>query len=179
MASASKTTTTRAHSEYPAPGTTDDSWALLDEAGLSKEIGFVMRMAQLALFEDLFARLRGLKLTLSQLTALRLIKTRPALTQQSIGDALRIKKTNLVTLIDKLEERGLVKRTVSSRDRRAYALYLTAKGERSVAKAMEAFSEHIAAASSLLDEAEYDRVVRSLMKIARSLPRPTMADEID
>jgi DNA-binding MarR family transcriptional regulator len=159
------------------PDAAEDAWALLDEAGLSREIGFVVRMAQLALFGDLFARLRGLKLTLSQLTALRLIKARPALTQQRIGDALRIKKTNLVALIDKLEERGFVYRASSETDGRAYALYLTAKGERSLWKAMQAIAAHMKTVSRFLDEDEQDRVIKSLRKVALHLPRAHQKSE--
>jgi DNA-binding MarR family transcriptional regulator len=40
----------------------------------------------------------------------------------------RCRKTNLVALIDSLEERGLARRKSTENDRRSHALYLTPKG---------------------------------------------------
>jgi len=153
------------------PSIDDDAWQLLDDAGLSQEIGFVMRMAQLAIFDDLSTRLKSLNLRLSQLTALRLIKVRPGLTQQRIGDALKIKKANLVPLIDILEEHGLVSRSLSNTDRRAYSLRLTAKGDRLLEKAMAAVATHLNATADILDDQERDRTIQSLRTIAQTLQR--------
>lgn len=148
----------------------EDSWSLLDEARLSRELGFVMRMAQLVLFEDLSTRLGGVKLTLSQFSVMRLIRARPGLTQQRIGDALRIKKPNLVTLLDTLELRGLVSRASSATDRRAYALFLTPKGERTLTKAMEGVAAHLKLIHTLLDADDLERVIAVLRTIATAFP---------
>jgi DNA-binding MarR family transcriptional regulator len=153
-----------------------DAKALLEEVGLSRELGFVMRMAQLALFEDLSERLSSLKLSLSQFSVLRLIHARPGLTQQRIGDALRIKKTNLVALVGKLEERGLLSRTSSATDGRAYALCLTTKGERTMTKAMDAVAEHLYSTTNFLGPKELDAVLKSLWKVVQHVPYAQKGD---
>jgi DNA-binding MarR family transcriptional regulator len=50
------------------------------------------------------------------------------LSQQAIGDALRIDRTTMVALVDDLEQRGLVRRERNPADRRAYVIRLTSEG---------------------------------------------------
>ncbi len=146
---------------------------LLTSAGLSDEIGFVMRMAQLATFDNLSGRLRPTGLTLSQLTVLRLIDTQPGLRQQQIGDALHIKKTNLVALIDRLEQANLVERRPSPHDKRAHALHLTRSGARTLATAMAAVNEHLQAIGEILDPAEQRTLLTLLGKLSAGLTTPS------
>lgn len=142
---------------------------LLVESGLASEIGFVLRMAQLAVFEDLLNRLAVTKLTLTQFTILRLIKARPGLMQQHVSDALGVKKTNLVAVIDKLEEMGVVRRVGSTSDRRAYALHLTKKGERTYESAMKAVKAHNNLMTRLFGQEEVENFVKSARNVAVGL----------
>src|SRR6201999_4585238 len=75
-------------------------------------------------------RLAPLGLTPAQERALRLI-TRddepPRMTE--LADRLGIVPRSLTTVIDALEEAGLVRREVDPRNRRAILLHLTARGE--------------------------------------------------
>ena len=158
-----------ARSAEPQDGFDADALALLREAGLTEELGFAIRMAELTVFADILERLSGLDITLSQFSVLRLVHAHPGLTQQRIGDALRIRKPNLVALIDKLETRGLVSRTGSATDGRAYALFLTAKGERTLAKAMSAVGEHLQAIRDILSPRDLERALKALWDVALKL----------
>jgi DNA-binding MarR family transcriptional regulator len=55
--------------------------------------------------------------------------------QQAIGEALRIDRTTMVSLIDALERFRLVRRERNPADRRAYSIRLTAEGHRLQARA--------------------------------------------
>lgn len=55
--------------------------------------------------------------------------------QQAISAALGIDRATVVSLLDELERRGLVRRTPNSRDRRAHALHATPAGQRLAAEA--------------------------------------------
>src|SRR5579862_6014590 len=124
--------------QEPALAIADEgAWALLDKVGISSDVGFMMRMAQLALVERIFSLRNGLDLALSQMTILQIIYARPASTQQHIADAMRINKTNFTPLINELAAKGLVSRRRSALNRKARALYLTRKGERSLRKVKE------------------------------------------
>lgn len=61
----------------------------------------------------------------------------PGLGQISIANEAGIDRTNVADVLARLEDRGLVNRSVSGEDRRMKLAYLTAKGER-VAREMEA-----------------------------------------
>ena len=73
-------------------------------------------------------RLTGLGLGPAHAGTLRIIHSRPGISQQALSSVLGLVPSRLVVLIDELEERGLVERRNSSDDRRVYALHLTRKG---------------------------------------------------
>lgn len=143
----------------------EDIDLLLEKSGLTSELSFVLRLTQLAAFEDLSTRLRDTRLTLSQLALLRLINTRPGLRQQQISDALNVKKTNLVTTIDRLEALGLVERRPSPTDKRAHALHLTRQGAKTLTTAMESVDEHLQRVHTFLTPAEHERLLTLLGKL--------------
>lgn len=66
---------------------------------------------------------------------LRAIAQTEGESQRSIGQALSIPPSRMVTLIDDLERRRLVRRRPHPSDRRAHALYLTPAGKRLLDKA--------------------------------------------
>jgi DNA-binding MarR family transcriptional regulator len=55
--------------------------------------------------------------------------------QREVVDGLWIDASSLVALLDEFERRGLAERRPNPRDRRAYAVYLTPKGRRVLARA--------------------------------------------
>ena len=68
-------------------------------------------------------------LRLAHVGVLKTIFRADGLTQRELGDALGMFPSNLVRLIDELEEKGLVRRGKSAEDRRSYTLQLTRKGQ--------------------------------------------------
>jgi DNA-binding MarR family transcriptional regulator len=61
---------------------------------------------------------------------LTLIKFNRSLKQSDLGKALEMKRANVVTLLDELQQRGLIERRRSKGDRRSYELSLTTAGSR-------------------------------------------------
>ena len=59
---------------------------------------------------------------------LKLIAERPDIILKEICHELHIPSSTLTSAINRLEERGLLNRVISHRDRRSYGLALTAKG---------------------------------------------------
>lgn len=74
--------------------------------------------------------------------------------QADLAAALRVDRTNLVGLLNELEERGLIERRRSPQDRRRHTVTLTAKGRRQLAKAEFAMLAIEAEILAGLDEAE-------------------------
>ena len=99
------------------------------DLGLLPElIGYVLRRAQLVVFQDFFAAFAPFDIRPAQFSVLTVIEHNPGLTQSQVAGALGIKRMNFVGMLDELETRGLAERRQTARDKRAYALYLTAEG---------------------------------------------------
>jgi DNA-binding MarR family transcriptional regulator len=116
--------------------------AVIDMHGMEDQIGFVLRLAQLAVFRDVIETLVPFNLRPSDFSALRVIDANPGLKQQDIGKKLGIKRPNLVSLVEELHQRGLVERKVVRGDRRSYALTLTGPGRDLLERAETAHLGH-------------------------------------
>jgi len=100
----------------------------IDLGPLPDLIGYVLRRAQLAVFQDFFGAFAPFDVRPAQFSVLTVIERNPGLTQSQVAEALGIKRTNFVGMLDALEARGLTERRPGARDKRSYALYLTAEG---------------------------------------------------
>ena len=74
--------------------------------------------------------------------------------QAELAGVLQIDRTNLVGLLNELEEQGLIERRRSAEDRRRHTVALTAKGRRQLARAEFAMLAIESDVLSGLDESE-------------------------
>jgi len=100
-----------------------------DVGPLAANVRYLLRRAQLAVFDELIQALAPLGLRPAQYGVLILLKHAPGLKQTDVAGALGIQRANFVVLFDELERRGLARRDPMPNDRRSYALYLTAAGD--------------------------------------------------
>jgi DNA-binding MarR family transcriptional regulator len=88
-----------------------------------------------------------------------------SLSQQAIGERLRIDRTTMVALIDDLERAGYAKRGRNPDDRRAYVITLTAAGRKAQKRAedtVDAGAEHFFGRLSEAERLELNRLLRRL-----------------
>ena len=97
-------------------------------------IGYALRRAQLAVFEDFHRNMAAEDMRPAQFSVLLLLKHNPGLRQTQVSTALSIKTTNFVPLFDELERRGLAERRPIAGDRRAKGLFLTAEGSKTIVR---------------------------------------------
>lgn len=131
--------------------------------------GYVLRRAQVALFENFINTFKPLGLRPAQFSVLLVVHANPGRRQSEIAAALGIRQANLVGLIDELDRRGLTKRKRLAADRRSHALTLTSKGKAllKTAIAMQArFEQHLVAA---LGASEHARLIAVLVKLYQVL----------
>jgi DNA-binding MarR family transcriptional regulator len=114
----------------------------IDLGPLDQRIGYLLRRAQVAVFQHFFATFEELEIRPAQYSILTVIERNPGLSQSRVAEALGIKKANLVAVIDALEERGLVRRDPTRNDRRAYALSLTPAGQALTRKLHRMSAQH-------------------------------------
>ena len=116
---------------------------------------------------QLFAeRLAAVKLTPPHAGILRMIATRPGLSQQELSGQLGLLPSRVVTYVDELETRGEVERRRNPTDRRLYALYLTASGEKLMATLSEIAREHELALTAGLTGPQRKTLDELLAKLA-------------
>lgn len=119
-----------------AAATAREARALAVDVGpLAGMVGYVLRRAQLAVFDDVIAHFAELDIRPAQYSVLVLLGYSPGLKQSDVAAALGIQRANFVVLFDGLERRGLARRVSAPNDRRSYALYLTEAGEELLARA--------------------------------------------
>ncbi len=138
----------------------------IDMAGLDEQIGFVLRLAQVAVFKDVTASLKPFGLRPADFSALLIIEANPGLKQQALGEALSVQGPNLVTMLDQLAERDLLARLPSQLDRRAYALSLTAKGAVLLNRAKQAHRQHQARVRACLRGTDASGLTAALRRLA-------------
>ncbi len=101
----------------------------IDYGPIKGNIGYALRRAQIAVFQDFFAGFAEVDIRPAQYSVLTIIEHNPGLSQSQVAETLGIKKTNFVAMIDALEARGLARRQPTTNDRRSYALFLTPCGK--------------------------------------------------
>jgi DNA-binding MarR family transcriptional regulator len=101
----------------------------VDIGALTCLIGYMLRRAQIAVFQDVFRAFAEVGIRPAQFSVLTVLAHNPGRTQSQVAAALGIKRTNFVALIDSLERRGLAERRPSPSDRRSHALHLTDAGK--------------------------------------------------
>jgi DNA-binding MarR family transcriptional regulator len=109
----------------------------LELGALARNVGYVIRRAQLLIFQDFMQAAAPQDIRPGQFSVLTLIGRNPGVKPGAVSEALGIRFANLVVLIDELEARGLARRAPAPDDRRSRALFLTIEGERLLAR-MEA-----------------------------------------
>ena len=85
---------------------------------------------------------------------LRLIARSPTISQQALAERLGTPPSRVVTFIDSLEARQLVKRVRSAKDRRNHELNLTEEGQNALKELRRISAEHEAALLEPLSQEE-------------------------
>ena len=143
------------------------SGATLSTGLLPALLGYHLRRAQTAVFKH-FAQAVGAEedLTPGLFGMLQLIAANPGLCQSRLAEAMGVDRSTIVSVLHRLEARGLVERRPSPEDRRSHALRLSQTGARVVEELVARVRRHeerIAAALSPRDRA---RLIELLKKIS-------------
>ncbi|GAB0102482.1 MarR family transcriptional regulator [Nocardia sp. JMUB6875] len=101
-----------------------------------------------------------------QYGTLRLLEANDGRTQQQLCDALGIHRNVMVSLIDALEQRGLVERRRHPVDRRAHAVHLLPAGHETIARAAELADQLNAELLAPLDPEDRSAMLAGLQRMA-------------
>lgn len=137
----------------------------LDQNVLQSLVGYNCRRAYVSILPLFEKRMAKYQLRPVDFSVLSLLKANPNINQKRLSDAVNVSPPNLATLLDKLQERGLLLRQRSPLDRRSQTLVLTAAGLSMCSKAEKTASELEADATSTLTDAERAQLIKLLQKI--------------
>jgi DNA-binding MarR family transcriptional regulator len=114
----------------------------IDGGPLSDSVGYALRRAQLAVFQDFFACFAAVDLRPAEFSVLLIVQRNPGLQQGRVAEALGIQPPNFAVLLRRLTARGLAEQRASPHSRRAVALHLTPAGSTLMQSAMAAMQTH-------------------------------------
>jgi DNA-binding MarR family transcriptional regulator len=127
-------------------------------------LGYRLRRAQGAMHRDFMAAVSQLELTQKQAATLWLINANPGVSQVSVAAALDMDRATMMSITDRLEERGLVIRKRSTVDRRRQELYLTPAGISRLRKVKARIGEHEVRIKALFKPGELTALLDALKK---------------
>jgi hypothetical protein len=101
----------------------------LDLTALRQTPGFMIRILQLQNFEAFYPYFESLKLSPLEYAILITVRDNKTVTQSELAAVLKMQLPNLVKILSRMEETGVLKRKRSTRDKRAVELSLSAAGD--------------------------------------------------
>ncbi|MEV7612533.1 MarR family transcriptional regulator [Streptomyces sp. NPDC089799] len=111
-------------------------------------------------------RVGELGLTPADVGLLRMIGGRPGRSQRALAEDLGVVPSRVVSLIDGLQDKGLVERRRSVEDRRNHELHLTADGRRALGSVSRTAAAHEDDLLAALDRDQRDLLLGLLQRVA-------------
>jgi DNA-binding MarR family transcriptional regulator len=155
---------TEAGGKTTGRGAADDT--ALDFGRIDDLLGYHLRRAQVLMFQDFADAMADSGISPGQIGVLLLVAANPGVNQTTVGNALGIDRSTLVSMLDRLEARKVVVRTPSPRDRRSHALLLTPKGQEFLAALLPRLDKHEKRIAARLSTAERATLMSLLRRIS-------------
>jgi DNA-binding MarR family transcriptional regulator len=130
---------------------------------LESRLGYQLRRASAVMMADLARELSDLDLRPAEVTTLLVISENPDCSQTEVGLTLAIKRANMVPIISRLMDRGLVERR--RLDGRSHALTLTDAGRKLAQDAEDRINKHEARFTEMLGGPDVETLFRCLPTI--------------
>lgn len=126
-------------------------------------IGYQLRLAQRAIFADFAETVGDGNISPGLFGILVIVEANAGLTQQALADAAYLDRSTMVTVLDKLEDRGFVERRAA--DRRSNGLYLTSAGNALLRRLKRKVAQHERRVVKNLSVREREQLVELLQRI--------------
>ena len=152
-------------STEPAPGD-------LDASRLTHLVGYAASRAAIEMRKVFMRHMKPLDLKIVDFSILMLVAANPEVNQKRIGQALDISAPNMAVTLDRLVDRGWVRRVRSDKDRRAQHIHLTPKGRDLVQRAEKIALTMEDTALRVLSSAERALLIELLLKVVAGAPAP-------
>ena len=135
----------------------------IDQSFLLSLLGYNCLQAYLKVTPMIKRLLAKYKLKPVEFTVLALVAEYPLINQKRIGDTINVSPPNLATLLDRMQENGLIERQRNPRDKRSHIIALTPQGQALFDRTKNSVA-NLEMASSL-NRDEHDQLIRLLQKV--------------
>jgi DNA-binding MarR family transcriptional regulator len=143
--------------------------ALLDAGPQEHSIGYKLRLAQIMAYQAFEAQVSGYGSAPRYLGLLCVIQANPGQSQSRLAEAIALKRSSLVPILDRLEREGLVERKATENDRRSNTVWLTEQGDAVVASLLREAARHEETLCQDLSPEQRESLISSLDIIIRRL----------
>ncbi len=147
----------------PATALTGNKDSELGE--LADIVGFHIRLAHVAVHRQFTETFSQLGLTQKQVSVLWLVDDHPGISQIAVGQRLQMDRATTMTIVNRLQDRGFLRRERSTSDARKQALFLTPEGGEALVTAKDCIAEHEAWLKSRFTSDEVKKLVEMLARI--------------
>lgn len=137
----------------------------IDYGVLDELVGYALRRAQIAIYEDFEAALGPIAITPQRFSAMVVIAGNPGITQATLGRVLGIARSGVVQVVHALQAEGWVTRETDGADARSRLLKLTPDGKSRLAIARRRVRAHDARAARRLSDAERGELIALLDRL--------------
>lgn len=96
---------------------------------LDDALGFILHRTSLRYRCEMGRRFKECDITTEQWAVLRRLREKDGLTQKELAERLLKDQPNLTRMLDKLQQKGLIRRMDNPNDRRAFFIHLTPEGD--------------------------------------------------
>ena len=136
------------------------------KSGLTHLVGYAATRASVMLKKHFHKHLGPLKLKAVEFSIMVLVDTNPEVNQKQLGQALDVSAPNLAVTLDRMVERGWVRRERSERDRRAQLIRLTPEGQAMIRRARKISATMEVEPLKVLSPAEQALLIELLQRVA-------------
>lgn len=143
----------------------------LSAGKVDRWISYKIRLAQILAYRAFEERMADEGRAPRYLGLLSVIEAHPGQPQSRLAEAVALRRSSLVTIIDQLQADGLVERRASETDRRVNGIWLTVEGQRTVRTLRKAAREHENRLTEGLSERDVEQLADSLDHIVANLAR--------
>lgn len=137
----------------------------IDRSDLDRNFGFLLHDVARLMRAEFDRRSRALHLTRSQWWVLNFVYAYEGATQTELADQCEVERATMGRLLDKLEEKGWVRREADAQDRRIRRVYLTGEVLDLMVTLRGIGAGVRESAMAGIDREEQDRFVDTLLKI--------------
>ena len=136
---------------------------------MSNSLHYLMMANQMLVQKALMERVKESGLTIGQPKVLDYLKDHDGSSQKDIARACFIEAGSLTTILNGMEEKGLIERRTLNGNRRSYHIFMTDEGKRKQQMIDEVFAEIEEKAVSDISDEEYSQFMSVYQKLYNNL----------